>query len=118
MADIGPLIKLFLFKSSSSALSVLFQIFPEVGESHIALLQEGVVHGERSSHALRFVSLLCQLQVFAQHGSVVGMSTILDNLFSSAQRTLSSQVSNALFSHNDVHIVLRAVHMAAHRHNG
>ena len=58
MADIGPLIKLFLFKSLSSALSVLFQIFPEVGESHIALLQEGVIHGERSSHALRFVSLL------------------------------------------------------------
>ena len=40
---------------------LLFQIFSEISQSHISLLQEGIVHGEGSTHALWLVSLLGKL---------------------------------------------------------
>lgn len=40
---------------------LLFQIFSEISQSHISLLQEGIVHSEGSTHALWLVSLLCKL---------------------------------------------------------
>ena len=42
---------------------LLFQIFSEISQSHIALLQEGIVHGEGGTHALWLVALLGKLQI-------------------------------------------------------
>ena len=63
---------------------LLFQIFSEISQSHISLLQEGIVHGEGSTHALWLVALLSKLQVFAEHRAVIWMGTVFDNLLGTA----------------------------------
>ena len=63
---------------------LLFQIFSEICQSHISLLQEGIVHGEGSTHALWLVALLGKLQILTEHWTVIWMGTVFDNLFGTA----------------------------------
>ena len=69
---------------------LLFQIFPEVSQSHISLLQEGIVHGEGCPHALWLMALLGKLQIFAEHRAIVWMSTVFDDFLGTVQRTMNS----------------------------
>jgi hypothetical protein len=97
---------------------LLFQIFSEICQSHISLLQEGIVHGEGSTHALWLVALLGKLQVFAEHWAVIWMGTVFDNLFGTAQWAFATEIGYSLFGNDHIHIVLGAVHVTAHRNNG
>ena len=97
---------------------LLFQIFSEISQSHISLLQEGIVHGESSTHALWLVALLGKLQVFAEHRAVIRMGTVFDNLFGTAQWAFATEIGYSLFGNDDIHIVLGTVHVTAHRNNG
>ena len=97
---------------------LLFQIFPEVSQSHVALFQEGIVHGEGCPHALWLMTLLGKLQIFAEHRALVWMSTVFDDFLGTAQRTLATKIGNALLGNNDIHIMLRTIHVATHRNDG
>lgn len=46
------------------------------------------------------------------------MRTVFDNLLGTAQRTLATKIGNSLLGNNDIHIVLGAIHMTAHRNDG
>ena len=97
---------------------LLFQIFSEISQSHVSLLQEGIVHGEGGTHALWLVSLLSKLQILTEHRAIIRMRTVLDNLLGTTQRTLATKIGNALLGNDDIHIVLGTVHVTAHRNNG
>ena len=62
----------------------LFQIFSEICQSHVALLQEGIVHGEGGTHALWLMALLGKLQILTEHRTVIRMRTVFDNLLGTA----------------------------------
>ena len=97
---------------------LLFQIFSEISQSHVALLQEGIVHGEGGTHALWLVALLGKLQILTEHRAVIRMRTVFDNLLGTAQWALAAEIGYSLFGDNHIHIVLGTIHMAAHRNNG
>jgi len=97
---------------------LLFQIFSEISQSHISLLQECIVHGEGSTHALWLVALLGKLQIFTKHRAVIWMGTVLDNLFGTAQWAFATEIGYSLFGNNHIHIMLGAIHVTAHRNNG
>ena len=96
----------------------LFQIFSEICQSHVALLQEGIVHGEGGTHALWLVALLGKLQILSEHRTVIWMRTVFDNLLGTAQWTLATEIGYTLFGDNHIHIVLGTVHVTAHRNDG
>ena len=97
---------------------LLFQIFSEISQSHIALLQEGIVHGEGGTHALWLVALLGKLQILTKHRAVIWMGTVLDNLFGTAQWAFATEIGYSLFGNNHIHIVLGTVHVTAHWNDG
>ena len=97
---------------------LLFQIFSEICQSHISLLQEGIVHSEGSTHALWLVALLGKLQILTEHRAIIRMRTVFDNLFGTAQRTLATKIGYSLLSNDNIHIVLGTIYMAAHRNDG
>ena len=103
---------------SQSFVLLLFQIFSEISQSHVALLQEGIVHGEGSTHALWLVALLGKLQILTEHWTVIRMGTVFDNLFGTAQWAFATEIGYSLFGNDHIHIVLGAVHVTAHRNNG
>ena len=76
------------------------------------------MHGEGGTHALWLVSLLCEFQIFTEHWTIIRVRTVFDNLLGTAQRTLATKIGYSLLSNDDIHIMLSAVHMAAHRNNG
>ena len=97
---------------------LLFQIFSEISQSHVSLLQEGIVHGEGGTHALWLVTLFCKLQVFAKHWTIIWMRTVFDNLLGTAQWAFATKIGYSLLGNNHIHIVLGTVHVTAHRNNG
>ena len=62
--------------------------------------------------------LLGKLEVFAQHGTIVGMSTVLYNLLGSTQWTLTTKVGNALLGDDDINIMFCTIYMATHGYDG
>ena len=90
---------------------LLFQIFSEISQSHIALLQEGIVHGEGSTHALWLVALLGKLQILTQHRAVIWMGTVFDNLLGTSQWAFATEIGYSLFGNNHIYIVLGTVHV-------
>lgn len=90
----------------------------EVRETHVALAEECVVECQSCTHVLRLVAHRSELEVFAQQGTVVGVCTVVDNLFCTAEWTLSTEIGEALFRYDEVHIMFCGVDMGAHRHDG
>ena len=80
----------------------LFHVFREVGEVHVALTSQRVVHSEGCCQTMAGVTACAQLQVFAQQRLVVGMSTVLDDELCTLHRALAAQVGDTLFRYDDV----------------
>ena len=76
------------------------------------------MHGEGGTHALWLVSLLGKLQIFTEHRAIIRVRTVFNNLLGTAQRTLATKIGNSLLGNDDIHIVLSAIYMAAHRNDG
>ena len=76
------------------------------------------MHGEGGTHALWLVSLLGKLQILTEHRAIIRMRTVFDNLLGTAQRTLATKIGYSLLGNDDIHIVLSAIHMTAHRNDG
>ena len=55
--------------------------------------------------------------IIQQHGPVVRMGTVIDNLQRTGMGCQAAQVSNALLGDDDINIMLRVVDVRAHRHH-
>ena len=96
---------------------LLFDVFCEVCQLHVALARQRVVHGEGGRQVVTRLSHLRDLQVVPQQLLVVGMSTVLDDALGTLCRRLATQVGNTLLGDDDVDIVLGRVLMADERYN-
>lgn len=76
---------------------------------HVTFAAESVVHSECCWEVMMYMSASSNLQILTEERAVVWMRTILNNLMSTHERTLSSKVCNTLLCHNYVDVVLRVV---------
>ena len=90
-------------------LSSLFNILREVGQLHVTLASQRVVHSEGSGQVVTGLAHLGNLQVVPQQLLVVGVCTVLYDTLSTLCRRLATQVGNTLLGNDDVDVVLRAV---------
>ena len=60
--------------------------------------------------------LLRHLQVLVEHWAVLWIHTIIDDLMSTLDRALTTQVSNTMLRDDDLHRVLAMVVVANHWH--
>ena len=97
----------------------LLNVLGEVCKAHVALAEEGVVHGKSGAEAVVCVTaeLLGVLEVIAEEGLVVGVSH-LDELLGFLHGALTAQVSHAVFGDDSIDEVAGVVDMAGERHNG
>ena len=84
----------------------LLYILCKVGQVHVALASQRVVHGEGGGEVVTGLTHLRNLQVVPQQLLVVGVCTVLDDALSTLCRRLATQVGNTLFGNDDVDIVL------------
>ena len=95
--------------------TLLHQILREVGESHIAFAEEGIVESQRGTHVLRFVTHRCDMrEIVAQQGFVVGVGAVLDDFPCAANGAFASEVGDSLLGGDNVNIVLGGVDVATH----
>ena len=94
--------------------SLSFIILP-LGVTHVARLEELLVHSERAAECVRGVSSLRHLQVLSQQWAVLWIHTIVDDLVSALDWALTTQVSNTVLGDDDLHRVLAMVVMTNHR---
>ena len=83
------------------------KIFAKVAQAHVALVEEGVVEGEGSTHRLWLMALWRYAQILAQQRLVVGVGTVFNDLLCATHRSFAAQVGHALLCDDDVDIVLR-----------
>ena len=91
---------------------VLFDIFSEIRQVHVALACQCVVHSECSGQAMACLSHLGEFEVFAQQRTVIGVSTVLDDEVRALDGALATEVGHTLFGNDDVDIMLRVVLVA------
>ena len=96
----------------------LLHILCEIGQVHVALASQRVVHGEGGRQVVARLAHLGELQVVPKQLLVVRMCTVLDDDFGALCGALSAQVGDALFRHDDVDVVLAGVLMADEGHHG
>jgi hypothetical protein len=71
------------------------------------------VHGEGGAKSLRGMGASSRSYVFAQNGSVVGMSAVFNECVGAFHRTLAAQIGDALLGYDHLDGVLAAVQTAA-----
>ena len=93
-------------------------VLAPVGESHVALAEVSVVHGEGCRDDVGRVSALLtsNLHVFAQQWAIVGVSDG-DERLGFLRSTLVAQVGNAVFRHDGVNVVLCVIDVRAEWHD-
>ena len=87
-----------------------------LGVTHVARLEELLVHSECAAQGVRGMRLLRHLQVLVQHWAVLWIHTVVDNLVSALDWALTTQVSNTVLGDDDLHRVLAVVVVANHWH--
>ena len=107
----------FQADSHLSRIRGLLYIFRKVRQFHVALASQRVVHSESSRQVMTGLTHLGNLQVIPQQLLIVRMCTVLDDGLCTLDGTLTTQVGNTLFGHDDVLIMLRAVLMADERND-
>ena len=95
---------------------LLSLIILPLGVTHIARLEELLVHSQCAAQGVRGVSSLRHLQVLVQHWAVLWIHTVVDDLVSTLNRALTTQVSNTVLGDDDLHRVLAMVVVANHWH--
>ena len=74
------------------------------------------MHSECAAQCMRGMCGLRHLQVLVQHWAVLWIHTVVDNLVSALDWTLTAQVSNTVLGDDDLHRVLAVVVVANHWH--
>ena len=95
----------------------LHQLAP-VGEAHVALLHECLVHAEGGTQVVAGVALGGVVQVVPQELAVVGVCTVLDDGLGTLHGALAAKVGDTLLGDEDVDTMLVVVHMRHHGHDG
>ena len=90
----------------------LFHVLSEIGQVHVALACQCVVHGESGGQIMVGMTALGNLQVIPQQLFVVGVSTVLDDALCALHGALSTEVSHTLLGDDHVHVVLGVVLVA------
>ena len=109
----APQVRLKLLKLFQSTL-LAFIVLP-LGVTHIARLEELLVHSQCAAQGVRGMSSLRHLQVLVQQWAVLWVHTVVDDLVSTLDRALTTQVSNTVLGDDDLHRVLAVVVVANHR---
>ena len=86
--------------------SFLLHILGEVGQVHIALATESVVHSEGSRETMVCLTAGSYLQIVAEHRTIVRMCTVLDDEVSALHWALATKVGDTLLGNDNVHVVL------------
>ena len=73
------------------------------------------MHSECAAQGVRGMCGLRHLQVLVQHWAVLWIHTVVDDLMSTLDWTLTTQVSNTVLGDDDLHRVLAVVVVANHR---
>ena len=79
-----------------------FIILP-LSVTHIARLEELLVHSECAAQCMRGMCGLRHLQILVQHWAILWVHTIVDNLVSALDWALTTQVSNTVLRDDDLH---------------
>lgn len=97
----------------------LLDVFSEIGEAHVALAEEGVVHGEGGTEAVVGVTaeLLGILEVVAEQRLIVGMCD-LDELLGFLHGALAAQVGNTVLCDDCIDEVAGVVDMTGEGYDG
>ena len=103
-----------LFESCFCLLDVLSQ----VGQTHVALAQEGVVHGECCAERVLGVAAVLAgiLQVVLEHGAIVGVCH-LDEFLCLLHVALVAQVCHSVLGDDGIDEVVGVVNVAGKRNN-
>ena len=75
------------------------------------------MHSERERKVMLRLTVLSKLQVIAQHLSVFGSYTIIDDFFCTLTRTLATQIRYTLFGYDNLNGVLRVIQVCYHRYD-
>lgn len=84
--------------------------------THIAGFEELLVHSQSAAQYMRCVRRLRHLKVLVQHRTIRRIYAVIDDLMRTLDRTLATQVSNTVLGDDNLHRVLRVIHMAYHGH--
>ena len=95
--------------------AILAFIILPLGVTHIARLEELLVHSQCAAECVRGMSSLRHLQVLVQQWAVLWIHTVVDDLVSALDRALTAQVSNTVLGDDNLHRVLAMVVVANHR---
>lgn len=76
------------------------------------------MHGQCAAQSVRGMCGLRHLQVLFQQWAVLWIHTVVDNLVSTLDWALTTQVSNTVLGDDDLHRVLAMVEVANHWHEG
>ena len=87
---------------------LLRQLAP-VGEAHVALLHECLVHAEGGTQVVAGVALGGVVQVVPQELAVVGVCTVLDDGLGTLHGALAAEVGDTLLGDEDVDAMLVVV---------
>ena len=91
---------------------MLLHILGEVGEVHIALAGQRVVHSESCRQVVVRMTAHGNLQVVVEQRTVVGMCAVVDDQTGALHRALAAEVGDTLLCDDDVDVVLRVILMA------
>ena len=92
--------------------------FAPVGEAHVALLHECLVHAEGGTQVVAGVALGGVMQVVPQELAVVGVCAGLDDGLGTLHGALAAKVSDTLLGDEDVDAMLVVVDVRYHGHDG
>ena len=79
-----------------------FIILP-LGVTHVARLEELLVHSQCATQGVRGMRLLRHLQVLVQQWAVLWIHTVVDDLMSALDWALTTQVSYTVLGDDDLH---------------
>lgn len=96
---------------------LLCQLAP-VGETHVALLHECLVHAEGSTQVVAGVALGGVVQIVPQELAVVGVCTVFDDGLGALHGALATEVGDTLLGDEDVDAMLVVVDVRYHGHDG
>ncbi len=106
------------FQCKVWGIALFLNVFCIVGQAHVALAAQCVVHGKGAGQTMAGVTAGAQFEVVPKQLLVVGMCALLDDQFGTLHRTLASEVGHALLSDDDVDIVLGVVLVADEGYDG
>src|SRR5690554_3428947 len=97
--------------------SLYFPVLREVGIHHTSCFLQCMVKGETGIEILRYMTLYTAIDIFVQQRTIIGMCTLLDDLYGTVPWPFTSQIGYTILRHHDLYRVLIMVFMCHLRHD-